>query len=116
MKEFRYAGGILVGLIIVLTLVYISTKRSKLRTDGKYTIGITIGRNGKFIKYKFNVQGKDLLSEYPSLKFNPEANGGRYFVKYSSSDLTVSEIYWDKPVPDYIMEAPPEGWTSIPLQ
>jgi hypothetical protein len=43
-----------------------------------------------------------------------DVNSGRYFVKFLPSEPTVNRILWDQPVPDYIMEAPIEGWTEMP--
>lgn len=114
MKKLNYFGGILLGIALVSAIVYISSKQTELESNGRYTIGETHGQNGKFIRYTFKVERKEFSSEYPILKFSPLVNGGRYYVKYLPSDLSISEIYWDKPVPDHIVEAPLEGWSRIP--
>jgi hypothetical protein len=108
----------LVTFLMVVTLifffVYISVQRSKLASNGRYTIGTTIAQNGKFISLKFKVNGQEFVADHNRLKYSPEERDGRYFIKYLPSDPEVNEVYWDKPVPDCIGEAPPEGWKEIP--
>lgn len=108
----------LIGLFLIFILAFYlirgRIKQHKLKDEGRFTIGTTYGSNGKFVKYKFSVEGVVYEDEGQKLKFPVITDEGRYFVKYLPSDLTISEIYWDKPVPDSIKESPQGGWDSIP--
>jgi hypothetical protein len=114
MKRFEVISGILVALVLMSALFYGGIIRHNLRANGRYTIGLTVGQNGKFIRYRFSVNGVQQVNENQRLKYSPVINGGRYFVKYLPSDLTVSQIHFDKPVPHTIVEAPEDGWPSLP--
>jgi len=89
----------------------------QISNNHRFTIGITTGwtRTGKgpIVNYRFSVYRKDFENNAPSGRATIELEGGRYFVKFLSSDPTISRIIWDMPVPSNITEAPIDGWNEI---
>lgn len=114
MKRLNFIGGLLVGVSIVFIFIYIGKQRSDLSVKGKYTVGVTQGRQGKFITTKLVVDEREYTTNHDVLKYDPKEREGRYFMKFLPSDPEVNEIYWDKPVPDCIGNIPPKGWEEIP--
>ena len=89
-----------------------------LEENHKYSI-CTVSRfegikGGFSVGYSFNV----LNSEYTVGEIVQVGNKGiigkRYFVMFYPPNPQNSKILIDKPVPDSIKEAPPEGWDKIP--
>ncbi|MBS1558362.1 MAG: hypothetical protein JST69_06495 [Bacteroidetes bacterium] len=114
MKALKVFGAVLLAVFLLYMFISIGIRRNKLSAHGKYTVGITLGRHGKFIDFKFYVNGKEFKNDNPVQKYNPEERDGKYFVKFLPSDPDVNEIFWDNPVSDCIGEPPADGWEEIP--
>lgn len=115
MTKAKVAKGVLLAVVLLGIFVSIGFKRYQLKVRGRYTIGVTTGRDGKFIKYKFQVSGIEYEGEGAVLKYSPIEREGRYLVKFlPSDDVSMSEILWEEPVPESLLKAPEEGWTEIP--
>lgn len=115
MTKAKVVKGVLLTVVLIGIFVFIGLKRYQLQVGGRYTIGVTTGRDGKFVKYKFQVSGIEYESKGAVLKYSPIERGGRYLVKFlPSDDISMSEILWEEPVPESLLKAPEEGWTKIP--
>ncbi|WP_187264282.1 hypothetical protein [Pontibacter beigongshangensis] len=110
------------GIIFFGTLIvvgYIAWRRNNLLEEyPRYTIGTTTetywtSASGKKLRYKYKVGGKIYTgSNHYEDKTQVPA---RYFVWFSEVDPEVARILQDKPVPDTIKVAPPDGWKKLPL-
>jgi hypothetical protein len=117
----------LVVLALFFIVVFYNNKRlarlKKKRDEfGRYTIGITKAEHN-------NVKGSMVVEYYyffARLKLagvtstknwlfdKPYTRGGRYYVQVDYTDPSNVEIFFDRPVPDSITEAPDNGWTYMP--
>ena len=72
--------------------------------------------SGDYVDYVYTVNGIDYQnsSDYLHDKYGTKATGGRYYVKYDVTHPQRSDLLQNKPVPDSIKEAPPNGWDKIP--
>jgi hypothetical protein len=117
-KKLNIVGGILVILIITFFISKGFLEQSNLNVDGRYTVAVTTGQTaasrGPWISFVFVVNGTEYKGEQRSLKYRPEIQHGRYYLKFLPSDPSIYEIYWDKPVPKSIVVTPFEGWSKIP--
>ena len=105
---------------IIAVVIYTEIKQHQLRTYPRYTIGTTTGAywtlgSGKQVEYIYvtNNQIHKLSNEH---EYDSKVIGGRYFVKYDTEDPSISKLLQDKPVPDSIKTAPPDGWKEIPVK
>jgi hypothetical protein len=92
--------------------------RHLLKTYPHYTIGTTIQTywtfaSGKQLEYGYTVNNK-YYKNSDSYDDKSKVPGGKCFVKLYVNDPNISEILQDKPVPDSIKIAPPQGWKEIP--
>src|SRR5437899_12958010 len=92
-------GILFLGLFSFLIYYYGIRRSYQLDNYGVYTIGITQGiyrsaNQIEHVDYTYNVKGVQYKSSnyYRSSK----VPGGRHYVKYSSKDPGISEIYQDK--------------------
>lgn len=112
----------LFGIILfsgaILCIAYITYQRILLSKNHKYTIGMTDGgrrtHKGRTIDYVYKINGIDYTGSKKPQQFSPKEKYGRYFVMYNPDNLSVSDILWDKPVPEWIKEAPADGWKEMP--
>jgi hypothetical protein len=64
------------------------------------------------VQYEYEVEGRR-YSDIRTYAYNSIVPGGRYLVKFSVENPSISEIYQDKPIPVDIVP-PKEGWKSKP--
>jgi len=109
---------IVFSAIVMSYIVYVGiTRRISLSGKVRYTIGHTIKlqltMSGRDVKYTYMVKGiaYEAVATYA---YDSQVPGGRYWVRFSEEHPEHSELYQNKPIPDYIVEAPPEGWKRIP--
>ena len=106
------------GLIILI--IFGQIWQHEFRTHSRYTIGTTTGTywtlgSGKKIEYMYFVNNsKKTMSDND--EDGTKSLGGRYFVKYDTKKPFISRLLQDKPVPDSIKTAPPDGWKEIPVK
>ena len=114
MKANKVAKYVIVVVILVPIIIAVNRNISR-KFNAKYTIGVTTGsEGGGWVGYSYRVNDVEYDGTRRSLKFSPDKKGGRYFVQFSSKSPKTSTILWDQPVPDHIIETPPEGWAEIP--
>ena len=109
-------------VFVVLSLIigWISYKQSRLDHEGRYTVGTTEGRNGKNVKFVFQVNGITYHGEYPIQRASPDVSGGRYLVRFLPSDPGVNRIDFSREfkfrpaIPDSGWEKFDEGWFLDP--
>ena len=108
-------GGVVLVLIVGYS-VYLNRESDRiLSQDGRYTVGTTlryvISPNGREVVYEFQVLGQTFQAFAGNFD-GPKVPGGRYLVKFSSSDPNVCEIFFTQPIPLSIIP-PNNGWGSI---
>ena len=109
---------ILFGYILYIVVKSYNDKIERnLKT--KYTIGkvenIRARANLDYaLDFSFNVNNITFDAIWGVESVNKALIGSRFFVKFESGNPDNCEILLDKPVPDSIKEAPPEGWDKIP--
>jgi hypothetical protein len=104
----------------VFLLSYMSyigfTRYNALSGPVGYTAGTTVGfvvtASGRSVQYEYEVEGRR-YSDIRTYAYNSIVPGGRYLVKFSVENPSISEIYQDKPIPVDIVP-PKEGWKSKP--
>ncbi len=110
-------------LLIVVTIIIIVGLAQRHFYSNKpqiYTIG-------KLLKVEFPVRGSATLIFTYSYKTKiyknlqgqeklPYQIGKRYFVSIPEGYPSHGWLMLDKPVPDSIKEAPPEGWKKLPVK
>lgn len=126
-----HLGKVITSIIVFSALIFFAvykgndiTKKAKDRKEHlKYTIGITDAKNNNFKSSKPTViyYYKVLEKEYEHLEHidanyekNVLANGGRYYVEFSSTNPSNGKLLLGYPVPDTIITAPSDGWTYMP--
>jgi len=114
---------IVIALVLLAAFVYVFYARlvlyPKMEKEGRYTIGVTIEthkppKGGTVIRYSVLVNNEQVNSSANYTK-GVTVPGGRYLVKYLPSHPSVSNIYFDCPIPEEIKEVPPEGWGKPPF-
>lgn len=129
--EILYWEKIISSAIVIIAFIvwayFNQTKvnRLKNRRDdyAKYTIGITTGsfnniKGGRPVHYKYFVNNIEYSnSNDRSVLFDDvRVNGGRYIVKFDSTNPSNVEMLFRCPVPEYIKEAPENGWKERPIE
>lgn len=84
----------------------------------RYTIAVPYdeSRNAYYIKqiwFKYKVKDRIYIRRK---NFLGVQIGKRYYLKFSFKSPGINDLLQDKPVPDSIKAAPPEGWAKIPGQ
>ncbi|HKB43383.1 MAG TPA: hypothetical protein VKC90_03305 [Chitinophagaceae bacterium] len=121
----------IISSIIVLVAFAIwgyfnQTKTNRLKKQrnkyAKYTIGITNGsfnnvKGGRKIHYKYKIEGDEYSERnyWPWLNNSVVTTGGRYFVKFDSTNASNAEMLFRCPVPENIQDAPKNGWNDKPI-
>jgi len=114
MKANNIAKYVLI-VVLIVPVIFLLSRNLNRKFNPKYTIGITTGsEGGGWVGYNYKVNNIEYKGSRKSLKFSPTKKGGRYYVEFSSKSHDVSVILWDQTVPDYIIEAPAEGWIEMP--
>ncbi len=113
-------------LVSFVTWVYFNQiKVNKLKAElnryRKYTVGTTTAsynnvKGGRYIHYKYTINGKEYKNSkgWPLIDNSVYTKGGRYLVKFDSTNFTNSEIYFKCPV-SLTVEAPEGGWSKRPF-
>lgn len=110
-------------LIIGVTFIIIIGKSTELFYKSKpqiYTIGKLIKieapvRGDLVLVYTYNFQNK-IFEARTNQGGKRYEIGKRYFVSIPEGYPSHGWLMVDKPVPDSIKEAPPEGWKELPVK
>jgi hypothetical protein len=120
-KKMNGRTGAIIIICFVIILIYIQTKiRNHIyKNYGHYTIGTTIYKyltpvSGSYIRYSYKVRNIYYEKDAPYTNAYPKYPGGRYYVEFNNNKPSMSKLLENKPVPDSIKEAPPDGWSKIP--
>ena len=140
MQNFRkdgtrewHKGKIISSMIVVLALiafVFYNNRRLKANANDRkanlrYTIGVTgkthhnIKSSKPTVEFAYNVGLIDYSgNEAIDAQFERSvvANGGRYYVEFSSKNPNNSKLLLDYPVPDTVTSVPEDGWNYMPGQ
>jgi hypothetical protein len=107
-------------LVFILLTVYGLWRNIVLSNNARYTIGVTeeiflTVSEGMQIKYSYIINGRTYNKEedYSNLSIK-NMQRQRYFVEYNYKNPDHSRLLQEKPVPDKIRSAPPNGWKKIP--
>ena len=99
-KYSSYLILLIIPLIIafILAMGYLGRrKHSEIDEFGKETIGVLFGTVGKYLKVKYEVDGREYVfgtkEPYEFLQ-----DGERYLVKYMSENPNYIKIYFDRPI------------------
>ena len=113
-QKIKTFGAICLAIFLLSIILYIARQRNKLNSNGRFTIGTTINRQGKFVSVRIIVGNKEYKTNHNTLKYTPLERDGKYFVKFLPSDPDVNEIYWDREAADCISDPPADGWAEMP--
>lgn len=109
--------------VFLLLLLYIGYRLAfsvELKMNHRYTVGTIIGfqqtSKGIYVDYEFKVNSVTFTSaKQPTNEGPASRREGRYYVKYLPRDPSaISDILWDKPVSEKIVDIPINGWEEIP--
>lgn len=109
--------------VFLLLLLYIGYRLAftvELKFNHRYTVGTIIGfqqtSKGIFVDYEFKVNSVTFTSTKQPTNEGPSSiREGRYYVKYLPRDPSaISDILWDNPVSEEIVDIPINGWAEIP--
>jgi hypothetical protein len=138
MQNFRkdetrewHKGKIISSIIVVLALIvfafYNNRRLKENASDRKANLRYTIGVTGKThhniksskptVEFVYNVGLIDYSgNEHIDAQFEKSvvANGGRYYVEFSSKNPNNSKLLLEYPVPDTVTNKPEDGWTYMP--
>lgn len=107
--------------ILPALLVYHLWRRHQLAKSYSYTITetkkqISTLKNGLKITHVYYVDGITYNTDYSKNEsLDIVYPGARYLVRFSNNRPSISEVLWDKPVPDSIRTAPQKGWRKMPF-
>jgi hypothetical protein len=111
-----------IGLLIIpIFLTIFFWRKYELNKSSRYTITTTVRqyrtlKSGLQIEHFYFVNDKKYVETYNKNEYlNIIYPNGRYLVKFATSYPSVSEVLWEKPVPDSIKESPREGWEHLPF-
>jgi len=138
MQNFRkdgtrewHKGKIISSIIVVSALIvfafYIGRRLKENAADRKANLKYAIGVTGKThhniksskptVEYVYRVGTVEYSgNEHIDAQFEKTvvANGGRYYVEFSSKNPSNSQLLLNYPVPDTITNGPRDGWTYMP--
>lgn len=110
---------LILGVIIFISVIIYSILQSEIRLSNHYTIGTPTSISRGFVDFYYYVNHKKYTSSI-TLEADPEEYpvniNKRYFVKFIKDKPSWGSMCVDKPVPDSIKEAPPEGWIGLPIK
>ena len=128
-KELHWGkvGSSIVVLVALIVFIFYNNSRLQYKSNDRlanrrYTIGTTGARHHGIrssqptVKFYYMVLGKeyqgnqDIDAQYEKTVV---ANGGRYFVEFSSKDPNNSKLLLGEPIPTSIQSAPDSGWANI---
>lgn len=120
-KYFKISG-VAAILLLLFAVIFLSFwNKNNLHSNHKFTVGKTFkisysSYGGDDLFFYYNVGGKRFESTMLSDGYYPEKKHlhKRFYVMYDPDDPQNSELQIAFPVPDSIIEAPPEGWDKIP--
>ncbi|QGW28461.1 hypothetical protein [Phnomibacter ginsenosidimutans] len=126
-----HKGKIISSIVVVLALIvfaFYNSRRLKAnaadrKANLKYTIGVTgkthhnIKSSQPTVEFTYNVgmteySGNEMIAA--QFEKSVVANGGRYYVEFSSKNPNNSKLLLDYPVPDTVTNTQEEGWTYMP--
>ncbi len=119
-EENRKLSIFILATVMFLTIGFFYKHRNKkeLEANRKYTICYTMGLKGTssvtYIKYEYFV-GEVKYEQLGISKNNVVVKGGRYYVSFLPNNPTINEVQWDIPVPEEVIDVPPDGWDAPPL-
>jgi hypothetical protein len=110
---------IVIIFIIIYTVIKYNYDREKRISNPRYTIGTVINLNGgskagNSIDFIYKVKNKGYSGRWSIQGYHTKLIGKRFYIKFESGNPDNCEILLDKPVPDSIKTASPEGWEKIP--
>lgn len=119
MKKILNIAGI-IFFIVIITMVILKYffNKDTLEKNHKYSVCVVTrfeGVKGGFsVGYTFNVDHSENIVSEIVQEGNKSVIGKRFYVMFYPSNPKNSKVLLNKPVPDSIKEAPPEGWDKIP--
>lgn len=128
-KELHW-GKIISSIVVVIALIAfliyknadMDRKKKDRLANRRYTIGITGKRHHNIkssqptVEFYYTVlrkEYKDIEHIDAQYEKTAVANGGRYFVEFSSKDPSNSKLLLGQPVPASIQSSPDSGWVDI---
>lgn len=113
------------ALIFVLILIGLGLwikgliEENNLKRDHRYTIGeftkLKGLRGGVYaLEYFYFVNGVEYENSFITYEYNESEIGNRYFIIFEPGRPKNVKLLIDKPVPDDVLEAPPNWWKEIP--
>jgi hypothetical protein len=126
-----HKGKIISSIVVVLALiVFAFYNNGRLKSNAldrkanlKYTIGVTgkthhnIKSSQPTVEYNYKVDGAEYSGNQDiDAPFEKSfvANGGKYYVEFSSKNPDNSKLLLDYPVPDTVTNRTEDGWTFMP--
>ncbi|MCT4614862.1 MAG: hypothetical protein N4A49_08315, partial [Marinifilaceae bacterium] len=118
-KKLNVIGYIVVASIFIFLIIRSYIEIKQLEKNHRFTIGRIIkiepvsgaGINALFIYY---VKGKKYSGSYSVPDRIRKRVGRRFYVMFNPDNPDSCKLLFNKPVPQRIKEAPPEGWVEIP--
>ena len=118
----------IVAVLVFIVFIFYNNRRLKENAEDRranltYTIGVTGNTHHNFksskptVEYSYKVDGvKYSGNEHIDSKFEKTvvANGGRYYVEFSSKNPSNSKLLLDYPVPDTVSNGAEHGWIYMP--
>ena len=110
--------GFLLFPILIFNMFW---RKDQLKSNPMYTVTVTVKqirtlKNGLQIDHYYFVNGEKYEERYSKdERLSIIYPGGRYLVKFSTEHPSVSEVLWNKPVPDSVKEVPINGWETPPF-
>lgn len=124
-KKTKKIANYLLLLILLIIIGIFLYGQSQINSCYKYTIAkgveITGGYKNNFsLKYSFKFKNSlYFTSKSIPYEYNKEDNKylleKRILIKLACKSPTISEVLWEKEVPNDIYEAPQEGWDKMPF-
>lgn len=113
----------IVILLLFLVFVFGSSliDSYRLNQNNRYTIGVILKitpdiDSGPEATYYIRVNG-DYSERFISTSTKRHIKvGQRYFVRFEPDNISNTELLINKPVPDSIQVAPPDGWAKLPIE
>lgn len=115
-KTDKIGGFFFVSIVFIIILFFAIRQTLYLWFYPRYTISEAVrtyydAHMIKVLVYKFEVNGRPFEKQE---NYQGGIMGNRYYVKFSTRDPNVSDFLENRPVPDSIKNAPPNGWAKIP--
>jgi hypothetical protein len=101
-------------------------KSNALDECSRYTIGYTTKVENKTVYYRYSIGGRNFTDSWGQTprSWNDYRKGDfvaqnflykRFLVRVSCTQPNISEIAWSHSIPEWIRNAPYEGWTILPV-